>query len=195
VLHAAPLDVLLFDTDLICRYAAPADGSLFGRTEEELLGRHAAEIFPDDANGIQPVLAQAAHAAARWENPAYRVRLHDGATERVYCWSVKVEPVVTDQYHGVLVTLADVQDLVDENERLESIVRAQQYAQRQLQTDVRTMLTPAIGYLQAIVRRPEVLHGRSPRQIIERNVLPHLRRVVDAVDGAVVREGTSRPTS
>jgi hypothetical protein len=46
VLKALPVHVLYFDRGLICRYAAPYGERFLGRREEELLGRHAALIFP-----------------------------------------------------------------------------------------------------------------------------------------------------
>ncbi len=37
LLRMAPLDVLLFDTELVCRFAALADETLFGRTAAEFV--------------------------------------------------------------------------------------------------------------------------------------------------------------
>ena len=45
LLHRAPLDLLLFDVRLICRYAAPAGDTLLGRTAAELVGQSAEVLF------------------------------------------------------------------------------------------------------------------------------------------------------
>ena len=183
VLQQAPVDVLLFDTALVCRYAAPAEETLFGRTPEQLVGRHATEIFPPAADGLRPMLERAAQDAAGWRSPHYRYTYRESGSEMLFCWSIQVEPVAMENYRGVLVTLSDVQDLVDENDRLQAELEAQRTARRQLQTAVRTLLAPVMGYLQLIARRPHALRGRPAAAVIEERVLPRLREIVAAVDG------------
>ena len=177
LLQVAPIDVLLFDTALVCRYAAPAADTLFGRTAAELVGRPAAAIFPPADSGLGPVLARAAQTAIAWEDHAFRyaARLDEG--EQLYCWWVRVEPVATADFRGVLVTLADVGDLVQETERLRQ-------EGRELQATVRTLLAPVVGYLQLLARRPHVLRGRPPAQVVEAVVLPRVQEIVAAVDVA-----------
>lgn len=188
LLQAAPIDVLLFDTALVCRYAAPASGTLFGATAEDLVGRSADAIFPLADSGLGPVLARAARTAASWEDHAFRyaTRTHEG--EQVYCWWVRVEPVQEHGFRGVLVTLADVGDLVQENERLQAEVEALQHDRRELQTVVRTLLAPVTGYLQLLSRRPDTLRRQTIGQVVEECVLPRLHELVESVDG-IARRG------
>ena len=189
LLQMAPVDVLLFDTELVCRYAAPADDTLFGRTVEELVGRPAADIFPPAANGLGHALHRAVREAIGWRAPQYRYTHRTERSQTLYCWSVRVEPVAVDDYRGVLVTLADVQDLADENDRLHAEVEALHRreaalstALSDLQAAVRTLLAPAMGYLQLIARRPQALAGRPTPAVVEEQVLPRLREVVLTVD-------------
>lgn len=196
LLQRTPVDVLLFDTALVCRYAAPADDTLFGRTADELVGRHAAEILPPAANGLRPVLERAAQEAAAWRAPHYRFTYRERDTELSFCWAIRVEPIAVEQYRGVLVTLSDVYDLIDENDQLraendrlhaelEQAHRRESAwvtALRGLQATVRSRLAPVSGYLQVLARRPSVLAGRAVPSVIEDHVLPQLRNLVDAVD-------------
>ena len=211
MLHQAPLDVLLFDTDLVCRYAAPAGDTLFGRTADQLSGQHAADIFPPARGDLRSALELAAHGAQVYQYPSYRYTYTDTAstTEMLFCWSVRVEPVVLrdyrgqEEFRGVLVTLADVQDLADENDRLkrdkhpldqehqrlqDELAEAQRReaasleAGRKLRAVVRNLLTMVMGYLQILSRRPDALRGRPSGEVVEQIVLPGLGRVVDAMD-------------
>ena len=207
ILWQAPLDVLLFDTDLICRYAAPASGSLFDRTADQLVGQSAREIFMSQNDDLHAALESAARTAGRYEYPSYRYTHAQATEETHYCWSVRIEPVLLrdyrgqDEFHGVLVTLSDVQDLADTNDRLEAevaelrneiarleqLLRARADAGREerarLHQSVRAQLTPVVGYLQVLSRRPSSLGDRSPVDVIEGHVLPGLRRLVDSVEG------------
>ena len=211
ILRLAPLDVLLFDTELVCRYAAPVGGSLFGRSVDQLVGQPAADIFPPARDDLRSALELAAHNAATYQYPSYRYTYTDieATSETLFCWSVRVEPVALrdyrgrEEFRGVLVTLADVQDLADETDRLrhdndvlqrengrlqQQLVEAHRReaasaeARRRLRAAVRGLLAPVAGYLQVLSRRPRVLRGRPAEQVIEEIVLPGLRRVVTAVD-------------
>ena len=196
LLQQAPVDVLLFDTALVCRYAAPAGNELFGRTADQLVGRHAAEILPPAANGLQPVLERAAQEAAAWRNPHYRFTYRERDADLTFCWAIRVEPVAVESYRGVLVTLSDVYDLIDENDQLRAEndqLRAEvgQWRRREedrltalrtLQVTVRTRLALVSGYLQVIARRPSVLRGQSVAAVIEDRVLPPLTDLVAASD-------------
>ena len=198
LLQRAPVDVLLFDTALICQYVAPAADTLLGQTPEQLAGRHARDIFPPTAHGLLPMLERAAHDAAAWHTPEYRFTYREHGSEALFCWAIRVEPVAVESFRGVLITLADVHDLADENDHLRAEnarLRAhagalhpreqtQVAALHDLQERVRSLLAPAVGYLQAIARRPALLAGRSPAAVIEERVLPRLHDVVDAVDRA-----------
>lgn len=211
LLHQAPLDVLLFDTDLICRYAAPADDTLFGRAAHELIGLSADEVFPPAGGDLGPALQLAARNAATYENPSYRYTFEEAQTRTLFCWSVRIQSVALrdyrgrEEFRGVLVTLADVQDLADTNDRLTAEIEAlrrergllrrqldaaQQrvgtlvQARRHLQSAVRNQLTPVIGYLQLLYRRPQQLNGQPAAAVIETHVLPGLRRVVEELEQA-----------
>ena len=209
ILPMAPLDVLLFDTELFCRYAAPAGDTLFGRTDGELIGQSSAEIFSGATDDLHSALKLAADTAASYQYPSYRYTFNESSTQTLFCWSVRVEPVAfhdyrgREEFRGVLVTMADVRDLADENERLSqdndqlrrdndrlqhALADAQQReasaieARHRLHTNVRNLLAPVVGYLQVLSRRPAVLRGQPPGTVIEEVVLPGLRGVVETVD-------------
>lgn len=209
MLRMAPLDVLLFDTELICRYAALSEGKLFGRTPDQFIGRPAAEIFPPANGDLRTALTLAAESAAIYNYRPYRYTLTTPEPQTFFCWSVRIEPVSLadyrgrEEFRGVLVTLADVQDLADENDQLKRDVdrlqrelslsrqevaggrrREAQLIQERLdlRTAVRTLLTPAIGYLQVLLRRPHILRGLSAERLIDESVLPELHRIVAAVE-------------
>ena len=209
MLHLAPLDVLLFDTDLVCRYAALAGDTLFGHSAAELKGRHAEEIVPPGQGDLRTALNLAARTAATYQYPSYRYTYRDteGATDMLFCWSVRVEPITLrdyrgqEEFRGVLVTFADVQDLADENERLRRDNTALEQENARLQRElaqarrrevrpsvVRNLLTVVMGYLQLIARRPATLGGRPAAEVIEAIVLPSLRDVLEAVDAVEAPE-------
>jgi len=206
LLWQAPVDVLLFDTDLVCRYAAPASGTLFGKTAQELVGRSAHDIFAPEHGDLHSSLDLAAQTAERYDYPSYRY-VHAEATEQThYCWSVRIEAVLLrdyrgqEEFHGVLVTLSDVQDLVDARDQLEAEVAdlrrtvarleeerdaqrdATDEARSRLRESVRNKLTPIVGYLQVVSRYPALMRDRTPADIIEGQVLPGLQRLVESVD-------------
>ena len=212
LLRLAPLDVLLFDSSLICRYAAPAGDTLLGRTVDQLVGQPASALFPSGADDLKAALKLAAESVSPSRYASYRYAHEDptaaspnAIATSLFCWSVRVEPIQIDDYRGtqefrgVLVTLADIRDLADSNERLHeenANLRAALAAarrreatlvasQRRLREAVRNQLAPVSGYLQAIGRRPRALAGHSVDRVIEDRVLPGLRRIVDLVDGAV----------
>jgi hypothetical protein len=220
LLRLAPLDVLLFDTDLVCRYAALADGTLLGRTVEQLIGEPADAIFGAEAGDLLSALREAAQDAGSYQYPSYRYTFGDAETQTLYCWSIRIQPVLLldyrgrEEFRGVVVTLADVQDLVDERDRLREaeqrlliengVLHAETeelQAQRRaliagryaIQTQVRSLLAPVYGYLQALAQRPGVLGGETIETLVERELLPRLRDVVAAVDEAAA--GADRPPS
>jgi hypothetical protein len=116
---------------------------------------------------------------------------------------VRIEPVLLhdyrgrEEFRGVLVTLADVADLANERDQLRqseagltaetATLRLQLQASRQRATAarerVRVLLTPVVGYLQVLTRRPELLAGEDPAAVLGR-LLPRLAEIVAAVDEA-----------
>jgi len=73
MLRMAPLDVLLFDHDLICRYAVLADETLFGRTAGQFIGEPADALFPPARDDLRAALKLAVSGSgASYEYPAYR---------------------------------------------------------------------------------------------------------------------------
>ena len=192
VLRLTPLDVLLFDRALICRYAAPAGDQFLGQPRDELEGRHAAEILPPAADGLRPVLERAANEQVNWRDSRYlfSCEVHGVPTE--FCWVIQVEPVQVEGYEGVLVTLTDSNELreaVEERDRLraeleESRRRAavRRGALHDLRATLRSLLAPISGYLQVIARRPHALAGRPPAAVIADHVLPQMGGLVAAAD-------------
>jgi hypothetical protein len=216
LLRLAPLDVLLFDTDLVCRYAAPATGVLFGRGADDLLNQHATAIFDPAHGDLHTALRLAAADAAGARYPSYRYTAADAETQTYYCWSVGIEPVSLldyrgrEEFRGVLVTLTDVQDLADERDRLRtaeghllaenadlrfqvqdlrSRLAASEKARQDVQASVRDLLAPLYGYLQVLAHRPEILTSESPQGLAEHLLLPRVREIVAAVDNAAPGTG------
>jgi hypothetical protein len=215
LLRLAPLDVLLFDQELICRYAALTDGTLLGRTADQFLGEHAESIFDPEHGDLRTALRLSAESAGRYEYPSYRYAFSGVETQTFYCWSVRVEPLLLidyrgrEEFRGVLVTLADVQDLADERDRLRAgeerllaenavlhvtvadlgarLARAEG-SLRDAQERVRTLLAPVSGYLQLIARRPDALRDETPQALIEREVLTRLHDLIAAVDNITGRD-------
>ena len=203
LLYRAPLDVLLFDTRLICRYAAPADDTLVGRTAAELVGASAEEIFGRAGSDLLAALHLAADAATAAQYPAYRYTRDDAESRTYHCWSVAIEPVLlhdyrgSEEFRGVLVTLADIEDLADERDRMRQAegrltaentdLRLQLETRRRraaaAQEHVRTLLAPVSGYLQLLARRPELLVGQDQAALIAQ-LLPRLAAIAAAVDEA-----------
>jgi hypothetical protein len=211
LMQLAPLDVLLFDTDLICRYAAPAGETLFGRTPADLVGEPASVLFSPEQGDLHTALGEAAADAGSFDYPSYRYAVGDAETQQYYCWSVRIQPLHLldyrgrDEFRGVLVTLADVQDLADERDRLQAEqerllgeharrhaeledlrarLTSSTAAHQEVRAQVRDLLTPAYGFLQLIAQRPETLNGQSPERLINEVVLPRLRAVVATLDAA-----------
>lgn len=220
LLRLAPLDVLLFDTDLVCRYAALADGTLLGRTAEQFAGEPADAIFGAEAGDLLSALREAAGDAGSYQYPSYRYTFGDAETQTLYCWSVRIQPVLLldyrgrEEFRGVVVTLADVHDLADERDQLREaeqrlliqngVLHAEMeelQAQRRaliagryaVQAGVRSLLAPVYGYLQALAHRPGILGGENVEALVERELLPRLRDIVAAVDEAA--NAADRPPS
>ena len=122
LLRLTPINVFLFDTDLICRYAAPVGDQFLGRQRDELVGRDAAEVLPPAANGLRPMLERAAREASTWQNPEYRFTRREGGVEQACCWSIHVEPVAVEDYRGVLVSWSDILEQAQERESLKAEV-------------------------------------------------------------------------
>jgi hypothetical protein len=211
LMRLAPLDVLLFDTDLICRYAAPAGETLFGRSTADLVGEPAALLFSLQHGDLHSALRDAAESAGSFDYPSYRYAVDDAETQQYYCWSVRIQPVHLldyrgrDEFRGVLVTLADVLDLADERDRLQADqerwlgeqarlhadledlrarLTSSTTAQQEVRAQVRDLLAPAYGFLQLIAQRPETLNRQSPERLIDQVVLPRLRAIVATLDAA-----------
>ena len=201
LLYRAPLDVLLFDTALICRYAALADDTFLGHTPAALVGVSAEDIFGREGGDLLTALRLAADAATAAQYPAYRYTRDDAETRTYHCWAVAIEPVLlhdyrgSEEFRGVLVTLADVEDLADERDRLREVEGrlTAENAELRLQLDVRrrradearqrvrALLAPVSGYLQVLTRRPALLAGQDQAALLA-HLLPHLDELVAAVD-------------
>src|SRR5215211_857145 len=164
LLTLAPINLLLFNEELVCDYAAPVGDVLLGRARDDLVGRSADDILPPARDGLKPALHQAAAGARGWATPHFRFSYdHDGGI-RQCCWSIQVNPVRTRRYRGVLVSWQDADRQAEENSALrtalnacEEEARARDEAAIMLFSDLRNAITPLSGYLQLIVRRPLML--------------------------------------
>lgn len=189
LLRLAPVNVVLFDDQLRCRYAAPVGDHILGTSPDRLIGRPAAQILPPAANGLGAVLERAAHDAQAWHNAEFRFVDRSRGGELPCCWSIQVNPVAVEGYHGVLVSWSDVLDAADERRRMRDQLRRLRREQHErnvaltyLISDLRNLITPISGYLQVIVRRPAMLAGRTPAQLITANVLPRFDDLLTAID-------------
>jgi CRP-like cAMP-binding protein len=211
LLRMAPLDVLLFDAALVCRYAVLGEGTLFGRTADQFLGQPVDAIFPPARDDLRTAMELAAGGSdASYQYPAYRYTYADtsGTTETAFCWSVRVEPVVLhdyrgqEEFRGVLVTLADVLDLTDEVDRLRQERDAlQREVDRLRQERTATRATwPLDDDAPPVVRTVPIARGtpaRANRLLAalppegERRLLPDLERVALAAHDVLHEPGAS----
>lgn len=191
MLRLAPVNVLLFDTELICRYAAPVGTLLMGKPPAEWIGRPAPEVLPPAANGLAAPLRLAAATAdaASWRSPEYRFALRLDGIDQPCCWSIQIDPLVVESYRGVLVTWSDILDAVTERAQVEAQLAALAAQREQrataitaLLSDLRNLVTPISGYLQVMARRPATLAGRPFASVITENVLPRLDDLLVAID-------------
>jgi PAS domain S-box-containing protein len=195
VLRAAPSHLFVFDTALICRYAAPAGEDFLGMPRDNLLGRHAAEILPPASNGLRPLLERAAFEGQEATVPQYRYTHRVGDAETIHVWSIQATPLRMNSYRGVLMALSDIVDLVEQRDQLqlrcddlqvevERLRRSQAEHNQQLSglaTQLRTLLTPVWGYVQLLLERPELLRSAAAEDILRDDLRPQLQLVVDAV--------------
>jgi PAS fold len=195
VLRAAPSHLFVFDTALICRYAAPSGEEFLGIPRDDLLGRHAAEFLPPASDGLRPLLEQAVFEGKEASLPQYRYAHRVGDAETLHLWSVRATPLHLDSYRSVLLALSDIVNLVEQRDQLqfrcddlqgevERLRRAQAEGNRGLGAlviQLRSRLTPVLGYAQLLVRRPELLGSRAPEAILRDEMLPQLHLVVEIV--------------
>ena len=195
VYRCDPPQIFIFDSDLICRYAAPAGDTFLGRRREELVGRHAAEILPPTSKRLRPVLERALREQASWSTRRYRYRHRQDDGERLYVWAIVVAPVVQASGQGVLVSLMDTLEparqrhrLRRENEALRARIahlvalhRRRLQERLDLEARLRTALTPVWGYVQLLLRRPELLRDPAVAGMLRSGVVPPLRSAVESV--------------
>jgi nitrogen-specific signal transduction histidine kinase len=187
LLLRAPVDVLLLDRDLVCRYAAPAEDRFLGQPRDALTGKHVAQIFPPAANGLRPVLERAARESAPWRQPRYRFTCAIDGADTTFCSAIQIEPVDVADYQGVILILADareLQDLAETHERLRTEVGRLRSALQEVQVALRGALAPVSGYLQMIVRGHAALSTLPAQFLITRRVLPSIDAIVNLVDQA-----------
>jgi hypothetical protein len=196
VLRLAPSHIFILDSTLVCRYAAPLGDAFLGQTAEQLTGRHVSEILPPAANGLRPMLERAAQEGSRWSTPLYRYSHGDREAQTAYLWAIEVDPLAVADQRGVLVTLRDVPELVEERDLLRSANAGLAEQVRQLTTlneqregelaatgaRLRTLLTSTWGYLQILARQPESIDGHSVTEMLETLILPSLREVIQVVN-------------
>lgn len=188
LLRRTPVHVFLFDPDLTCRYAAPVGDHFFGRRREDLVGHTAREILPLAAHDLCPTLERVAQERFACGHPGYQFTVHTTEGVARQAWAVDVQPMAVSGYRGVLLSWADLTDLVDERDRLQTEVvtlrgreEERQRALGELLADLRSMLAPPLGFLQVIVKRPHVLRGRSAASTIAEEVLPRMNEFVEAL--------------
>jgi nitrogen-specific signal transduction histidine kinase len=187
LLLRAPVDVLLLDRELICRYAAPAEERFLGQPRDALPGKHVAQIFPPAGNGLRPVLERAVRESTPWRQPQYRFTCAIDGADTSFCSAIQVEPIDVADYQGVVLILADareLQGLAETHERLRTEVGRLRSALQEVQTVLRGALAPVSGYLQMIARGHAALATLPAQLLITRRVLPSIDAIVTLVDQA-----------
>jgi hypothetical protein len=189
LLRLAPVNVLLLDRDLVCRYAAPTGETLYGRQRDDLVGRPVTDVLPPARNGLGRILHRAARQSAAWHHPEYRFEHTEGSEARSCCWSVAVDPVATPEFSGVLVSWTEIAEQAAERERLRGEIqrlrreaRERNAALIQVLSDLRNAITPLSGYLQVIARRPTALGGRPAADVVGSLVLPRIADLLAITD-------------
>lgn len=187
ILRLAPVNVLLFDADLVCRYAAPVGDRVLGRHRDEVIGRPATEVFPPAGNGLRPMLERAARGQGGWREDRYRFKQPTANGQESCSWSICVDPVASRDFHGVLVSWTDVSECERDvsRRRADAIVHEQRERNAALLailSDIRNAVTPIAGYLQVLIRRPEMFHGRPQDDVLRDLVLPRIDDIVAAAD-------------
>jgi hypothetical protein len=189
LLRLTPVNVLLLDRELVCRYAAPAGETLYGRRRDDVVGRPVTDVLPPARNGLGRVLQRAARQSAAWRDPEYRFEQAEGTEARSCCWSVAVDPVATPEFSGVLVSWTEIAEQAAERERLRGEIqrlrreaRERNAALIQILSDLRNAITPLSGYLQVIARRPETLRGRPAAEVVSNLVLPRIADLLAITD-------------
>jgi hypothetical protein len=197
VLRLAPLHVFVFDAGLVCRYAAPLDGTFLGQPGERCLNRHASEFLPPATDGLGSALEGVLQEGAPWRTDHYRYSHRVGDAETVYTWAIEATPIQAPPHRGILLTLTDVLQLVEERDRLRLQCEdlqdiAEQLRHQQTERDrvltatathMRTLLTPVWGYLELILRSHEFRTEAALRSVLAGTVLPQLHELLDLVRG------------
>ena len=203
LLRRAPLDVLLLDRRLICRYAAPVDDAFLGQPREALIDRPITEIFPPAADELRPILEHTVRQTSRWRTPLYRFSHPVDGVMTEYHWTIQVQSLTIGSFWGVLIVLGDARefrDAAEERDRLRAECDRLYHheverrdALQNLRARLRSLLAPLSGYLQVLARRPYVLGGQSPATVIERRVLPQVDALVSVIDQLSADAATTSP--
>jgi signal transduction histidine kinase len=197
VLRLTPIHVFIFDTALICRYAAPLDDVFLGSPRDQLLHRHVSEFFPPAASGLQLSLEQVAQQGVPWRRSGYRYTHRSGDAEMIHVWDIAASPMRLDAHRGVLLTLSDVLDLTEQIDRfqrerddlqlaLERLRRTQEDHNRALAATavhLRTLLTPIWGYLQLLLRAPNLREQDALQPLLSDVLLPQVQELLDTLRG------------
>jgi signal transduction histidine kinase len=197
ILRLTPVHVFVVDTALVCRYAAPVDDAFLGQPRDQLLHRHVAEFFPPAANGLRMPLERAVREGVPWRMSRFRYAHRSGDAEVVHIWNVHAGPLQLDQHRGALLTLADVLDLAEQIERfqrerdalhgaLEQLRRTHAERDRVLTATavhLRTLLTPIWGYLQLLLRVPDLREPDELQPLLTNALLPQVQELLEALRG------------
>lgn len=189
LLRKTPVHVFWFDALLRCRYAAPMGEAFLGHSREQCVGLPVDEILPPAATELRTVLERAVREGHGWHRGEVRVMLPDAAGDLRCCWAVEVLPLAVGRREGVMISLADISGLVEERDRFREELDEQRKredehrrAMLELLADLRNLLTPPLGYLQLLTRRPWALRGLTPTAVISRYVLPRLADLSASLD-------------
>jgi signal transduction histidine kinase len=91
MLLAVPVHVLCFDRELVCRYAAPAGGSLLGIDAFDLIGRELHRILPD-AGELQPLLRLVFDTGRRQQIEHFELERQGSGAVRGDAWMLLAQP-------------------------------------------------------------------------------------------------------
>lgn len=191
-----PVHVFLFDTRLVCRFAAPSGPSFLGRTVDELVSAPAMEIFGRVAIMV-PRLLQVAQSGTVWMHPSLAYPADPAGQWPAGTWQIHAQPWRDGLFeladtgtpapalsrpadrpaaHGVLVCCQPLEPSAGAPPAPEPAEwHAEGRRTAQLLERLRTKLTVIRGHVELLARRELRSGGRQPLE---------LARVTAAVDDA-----------
>jgi PAS domain S-box-containing protein len=174
IVEAAPIALVIVGQNGLIKHANRGFRELFGFAEEEVVGRHASELYADPSKreALVASLHQKGHAA----NIELAYRRRDGSD----FWAlVSSEVILYDGEQAHIAGLADISDRKQAESELQKAKEAAEEASRTKSRFLASMSHELRTPLNAIIGITEMLAENAPRFGTEKAVEP-LRRVLRA---------------